>query len=384
MQTSELTPERLRALAEIRPERGLVLSLYLNLDPREFSAPDARHTAIRSLVADAERQIADGGLEHDEERGAREDIERVRRFLDDELDADGAHAIALFASAPAGLWETIKLARPVPSTVLVDNRALVEPLAELADTTRWAVLLANRSTARILRGSRDGLTEVVHRDDGVHGQHSRGGWSQARYERSVDRAAEDHVRASAQDLMRLHQRRPIDALLLGGPEELMGDVEGALHPYLRERLAGRIVVDVEYTTPDDVLVAAREAFAEHGRAHEAGALDRLRAGIGAGGRAVGGWADVLGTLNEKRVEILLLARPDPTHPRAPGLVCPVCGWLGLEAEACPVDGTGLGRREDIAEPAVEAAVRQHAEVMVLRHHDDALRVHGGVGAVLRF
>ena len=37
MQTSELTPERLRALAEVRPEQGLVLSLYLNLDPSEFA-----------------------------------------------------------------------------------------------------------------------------------------------------------------------------------------------------------------------------------------------------------------------------------------------------------------------------------------------------------
>lgn len=381
MQTSELTPERLRALAETRPERGLVLSLYLNLDPREFSAPDARHTAIRSLISEAERQVAEGALEHDEEVGIREDIERVRRFLDEDLDAGGAHGLALFASAPAGLWETVKLARPVVSTVLVDTRALVEPLADLSDTTRWAVLLVNRNSARFLRGSRDVLVEVSHRDDEVHGQHRQGGPSAANRQRSIDREAEDHLRATAEELMRLHRRRPIDALLLGGPHEILGDAEAALAPDLRERLAGRVAVDVEHATADEVREAAAEAFAEHDRLHEEEALDRLRAGIGAQGRGVGGWADVLGALNEKRVEILLL---EERGGGSPGVVCPRCGWLGLEADACPNDGTGLGRHDDIAEPAVEAALTQDAEVLRLHHHDEALTPHSGVGAVLRF
>ncbi len=378
MQISELTPERLRALAQTRPERGLVLSLYLNLDPRELSAPEARHTEIRSLISEAERQVAEGALERDEEVGAREDIERVRRFLDEELDADGAHGLAVFASAPAGLWETVKLARPVSSRVLVDIRPLIEPLVEIADATRWAVLLVNRAGLRILRGSRDVLAEVAHGDDDAHGQ-AEG--SQARSESAVEHEVDAHLRAAAERLAREHRRRPVDALLVGGPEEILGGLEAALPPDLRACLAGRVVVDVEHASPDDVLAAAGEAFTAHERAHEDEALDRLGAGIGAGGRGVGGWADVLGALNEKRVEIFLLAGGGGGIT---GVVCPHCGWLGIDVDACPNDGTGLGRHDDIAEPAIEAALTQDAEVLHLHHHDDALAPYAGVGGVLRF
>src|SRR3712207_6961147 len=41
-------------------------------------------------------------------------------------------------------------------------------------------------------------------------------------------------------------------LLVGAPEDLHSDVEAKLHPYLRERLAGRVEVDVENSSADDV------------------------------------------------------------------------------------------------------------------------------------
>ena len=50
MQVSAPDRDQLRQLAELRLERPVVLSLYLNLDPSEFATPPARKTSIRSLV----------------------------------------------------------------------------------------------------------------------------------------------------------------------------------------------------------------------------------------------------------------------------------------------------------------------------------------------
>lgn len=78
MQTDQLTTERLRHLAELRPG-GRVLSVYLNLEPTEFATPPARSSAIGSLIDEAGRKVkAEEGLSHDERQGLEEDVKRVR------------------------------------------------------------------------------------------------------------------------------------------------------------------------------------------------------------------------------------------------------------------------------------------------------------------
>ena len=51
MQVTAPDRDRLRKLAELRLDRPVVLSLYLDLDPTEFATPPARATAVRSLRA---------------------------------------------------------------------------------------------------------------------------------------------------------------------------------------------------------------------------------------------------------------------------------------------------------------------------------------------
>src|SRR4051812_35893972 len=48
MQANDITRERLRRLAATQPAHGKVLSLFFNLDPREFATPPARGTEMRS------------------------------------------------------------------------------------------------------------------------------------------------------------------------------------------------------------------------------------------------------------------------------------------------------------------------------------------------
>jgi stalled ribosome rescue protein Dom34 len=80
------------------------------------------------------------------------------------------------------------------------------------------------------------------------------------------------------------------------------------------------------------------------------ALDRLHQGIGRGDRGVSGPDTVMAALEQARVEILLLAE---------------------DFDAPELD------------QALEKAILQSAEVLVVRHYDD-LVMHGGIGAVLRF
>jgi peptide chain release factor subunit 1 len=378
MQTSQLDREKLRQLAGMKADGAKVLSLYLNLDPSEFATAQARRTEVRSLLDEADRRLREFQNSHEQKVALRADLERVEQFFKGG-DFKGAHGLALFCSGPADLFEVIKLPRPVDSGVVIDDRPFVEPLAEIATDGSWAIVLVSRRMGRILRGSRESLSEVARVTDEVHGWHDQGGWSQARYQRGIEKETYDHLKKTADELFRRFRRNPFDRLLLGAPEELVTSVEERLHPYLRERLAGRIEVDVENTTPEQIRAAAAPLIERIDQERERAALDRLADGLGTGSRATSGLDDVLGALNERRVETLLL----DDGFTAPGVVCPACGWAAQSGSTCPVDGAGLDERDDIVEIAVNRAINQSAGVVVVRHNDD-LEQKGSIAALLRF
>jgi len=352
MAANTITSGRLRRLAELRPERGRVLSVFFNLDPSEFGTPAARATEVNSVVRAAAHKVEEAeGLEHDERQALRADVERVREVLRrSDVATDGTHGLAVFACGPADLLEVVRLPHPIESRAIVDDRPCVEPLVRSDSPERWCVLLVNRRTARIFVGTADGLQEVDHIEGDTHRQHDQGGWSQANYARSVEQEKLNHLGHSLATLFARFKRQPFDHLVVGAPDELVGEVEERLHPYLRARLAGRLGIDVENSSPAEVQAAAAEVVDRHVAAVEREALDRMQQGVGRGDRGVSRLEPVMRALEEARVEILLLAE---------------------EFDAPELDD------------ALEKAISQSAQVIVVRHHDD-LVMHGGIGAVLRF
>src|SRR5215204_5406549 len=351
MAANTITRGRLRRLAELRPERGLVLSVFFNLDPSEFATPAARATEVNSVVTAAAHKVDEyDGLEHDERQALRADVERVREVLrDSAIATNGTHGLAVFACGPVGLLEVVRLPHPIESRAIVDDHPCVEPLVRGGSDERWCVLLVNRKTARIFLGEATGLQEIDHIEGDTHRQHDQGGWSQARFQRSVEQEKLNHLGEALDTLFARFKRRPFDHLVVGAPDELVGEVEQRLHAYLRDKLAGRLHLDVENSSPEEVKSAAAEVVDQHVSDVEREALDRLKQGIGRGDRGASGPAAVMEALEQARVEILLLAE---------------------DFDAPELD------------EAVEKAITQSARILVIRHHDD-LVPHAGIGAVLR-
>jgi peptide chain release factor subunit 1 len=352
MAAQSTTRGRLRRLAELRPERGMVLSIFFNLDPSEFATPAARATEVNSVVTAAAHKIDEAeGLEHAERTALRQDVERVREVLQgSNIASNGTHGLAVYACGPADLLEVVRLPHPVESRAVLDDHPCVEPLIRGGDDGRWCVLLVNRKTARIFVGEATGLEEVDYIEGDTHRQHDQGGWSQARFQRSVEQEKLNHLGEALDTLFSRFKRRPFDHLVVGAPDEMVTEVEQRLHPYLRDRLAGRLHLDVENSSADEVKAAAAEVVDAHEAAEEREALDRLKQGIGRGDRGASGPAAVMEALEQARVEVLLLAD---------------------DFDAPELD------------EAVEKAITQSARILVVRHHDDLIP-HAGIGAVLRF
>jgi peptide chain release factor subunit 1 len=379
MAPQTLTRGRLRRLADVHPDHGRVLSVFMNLDPSEFATPAARSSQITSILTEAARRVEEAGdLDHEERTALKADVERVREVLNGDIAGNGTRALAIFACEPEDLLEVVSLREPIESRVVLDDAPFVEPLVYAGAADRWCVVLSNRRVARLFTGPGDELEETDRIEDDVHSRHDQGGWSQANYQRSVEKEVEDHVAHTAAVAFELYKRRGFDCLLVGAPEELVGDLEAKLHPYLKERLVGRVTCDVENSSLDQVRSCAGERILEFARNREREALDRLAHAVGSGARGAAGLSQVLAAVNDARVALLLVAR----GMTAEGVCDPATGLLYAGADELP-EGAEAKPVADIVEKALERALEQSAEIIGIRYHDD-LGPLGGIGAVLRF
>ncbi|HEU4973803.1 MAG TPA: Vms1/Ankzf1 family peptidyl-tRNA hydrolase [Baekduia sp.] len=379
---TDITTDRLRELAETRTTYGKVLSVFINLDPRSFAAPPARATEISSVIDEASRMIRDhAALTHEERAALERDVERVRDRLRNGTDTKGALGLAIFASEAAELFEVLKLPRPVEHKVAVSDAPCVEPLARIGAGELWWLVLVDRRRARLLAGTVDGLVELWRQDDETKGQHDQGGWSQARYQRSVDKEAEDHLRAVDAELQRRLRGLRIAGILLGGPSETTSQLEGMLHADVSRCVQGRFDVDVWNTSADEVRDAARAVLDELTARRDQELLERIDEGLGTNGRAAKGLGDVLRAVHERRIDTLVVQEGFTAR----GNRCPQCGWLGVSAGAqCPADGTMTEPVENIVEAAVASTFGQGARVRYLPLNDPDLEQKGSIAALLRF
>lgn len=376
---NDVSQDALRRLAAQR--NGKVLSLFLDLDPSKVPTAPARQSAVDALLHEARRAVEDGGLEHDARVRMRHALVEIEeRLRPTAIPVEGARALAIFAPGVEAAVEVLRLPTPIPSRVVLDVGAHVEPLVRLADRARWCVALVDRSRASFHLGNEDGLPLSGTLDDDVRGQHRDGGWSYGRYERSIENEVGAHLDHVAEALCIALRQHRYDRLVLAGQRTIRKDLEAKLDHDVRERLEGWIDLDLSAAAAEAVRSAAEPVIVAARRKHERDVLERLSQGVATpGGHGVAGLRTTLGALSERRVETLVV---DPGLT-APGSRCPTCGLLGIHLAECPADGTAMEQLPNVIEAAVALAYEQAAEV-VLPAPAPELSAVDRIGAVTRF
>ena len=361
--------DTLQRLARLDAHGHPILSFYFDLEPGRFPTPDTRDTELGSLLDEARR--AGGG----------HDADRVRGWLHaDRTIYRGIRGLAIFSSGPADIFEVVRLDSQVEPLAVIDAIPWLEPLAAMVSPGDWGVAVVSRRAARLLRGGPNGLTEFAAIDDELHRRHAQGGWSQARYQRGIEEQVTAHVRGVAERLFRAHQRRPFAHLAIVCSDELRPVIEGSLQRELVAVLAAIVDADLEHAPVDQIagVVGPVIERAEHDR--ERDLIATLEQALGTGGPGAAGLDDVLSSLEQQRVEALLV--PERSELRAGR--CPTCGRLSTDGgRTCPLDGHAVAD-VDAVEYAVEKAARQSAEIIVLRHEPEWLQRHGELAALLRW
>lgn len=373
---SVLERDLLRDLAEWDPERAPVTTVYLTVDGRRYPRRADYEVRLAELLRDARAQASD--LDPAEARSVEGDLERISAYVREELDRGDTRGIAMFSVSEAGLWESVRLPRPVRDRAFVGPRAELRMLEVMLETHgATCTALVDYEKARILLFQLGRVEEVQDVWDEVPGRHDQGGRSQMRMQRHVDDHRRQHLKHVANTLFRLWKARRFEILLLAGPGEAHREIEADLHEYLRQRVRARITLPMTASTLE---VHARTLQVEEDLEREAerSMVQRLAEGTAAG-TAVTGLSDTLAALSEGRIGTLAVR----LDLQAPGARCEGCGRLSDDAGGrCPVCGGRARAIPDVVELAVAAAYRQGCRVETVV--TDGLADLGGIGALLRF
>ena len=375
-----MTWDELRELAGFRAQKGCAISLYVDLDPREVPTPPAVETKVNSLLAAAERRLDErkSQLGREKREGLKHDLERIRQWFEDGFDRQGARGIGVFAAGLDNFWATLPVPDPVTDEVRIGSDLYLAPLAKAAGRDGGLVAFVGRERGQVWRLRAGQLTEIADQTTEVQGRHSQGGWSQARYERSVENEVGQHLREVADALDGCVRRLRGSRVVLIGTEDIRSEFEALLSNEVQSAIAGWASLEA-HADGAQVAAAAKPVLDRWWAARDDELLARWREEAGKNGRAASGWERTLEAASDGRVEFLLVQ----DGVDQPAYQCPQCGRAQLSDGSCPLDGTAMEAKDGGLDLALHQTLAHGGTVHVIRDRNDLGPV-GGVAAILRF
>jgi peptide chain release factor subunit 1 len=266
--------DQLDRLAAFEPAPYPVVSLYLNTQPGQ-TGRDQYQTFVRKEFSARSRTYPP----HSPEREClAQDLERISKYLGTELEPS-ANGVAIFACSAGELFEAIQLTVPIVEQhgLYIGDRPHLYPLARVESLyPRYAVVLANTNTARILVVS----TGEVVTDKEITGTRTRrttqGGWSQARFQRHIENFHLQHAKEVIDALDRIVQAENIENIVIAGDEVIVPLLRDQMPKQLAERIVDHIRVDKDGSL-DDVVKTSLEAMQ---RVREQTEREKVEAAVG--------------------------------------------------------------------------------------------------------
>jgi peptide chain release factor subunit 1 len=210
------------------------------------------------------------------------------------------------------------------------------------------------------------------------GRHDQGGWSQARYQRHIEKLVDDHLRGVADELERQIRRRRGTGVVIVSSEETRSAFEDALSNDVSGAVIGWTSAEA-HAGASELLEAVKPVVDEWRTREEGVTAERWQEEAGRDGRAASGWEKTLEAASDGRVELLLVQEGTDR----PAWECPSCGRASAEGGSCPLDGTELEEREHGLDLAVHQTLAHGGSVSSLSARHDLEPVEG-IGAILRY
>jgi len=372
---------QIETLAKYKSQGGLVTSIYLDTDKSRQNRKEIQ-LVLKTLLNDARSRACDLGAAKDRTDALVRDLDLAADHGNQALLTSSAAGLAFFSDSQKKFWQVLELPHGPRNRVIFDANFYVRPLAAILDKySPICALLINRREAVWYDVSMEEIKFLDKIQSDVPARVKEGGFegtAAKRIERHIDAHLLEHYKKASQKTLELSKKQPFDWLFVGAEENHIGDFEGHLHSYLRDKVKARLHSRVT-DPPAKVLKEVLEVEAGLKKTEEAETVQKLIAELERGGLATSGLRDTVRRLNQFEVQSLIV-----THNFArPGRLCPTHKFLYLDEEKCPIDDKKTEAVADVIDEIIETVLKRGGTVKQIEPPSKLDR-YGGIGAFLKF
>jgi len=354
-------------LAALEPSPFPVISLYLSLTPNQ-NGRENWDQFIRKVFNERGKMLR---IDSPERGSFDRDAERIRQYLEQPRDA-AYQGIAIFACAEAELFEAIPLETPFDDHwMFVGSVPHLYPLAKLIDTyPRYAAVMLDTNKARIQVLS----LAAAERDEKVVSDKTRrtskGGWSQARYQRRADNVHVQHMKEVVDALDKIVREENINQVVVSADVVALSKFKEQLPAHLADKI-------VDTVPQSDAFDAIRVKDAETDVEKVQELLDEWQSG----GLGVVGPEATLSAFELGQVDELIIT--GSVNTLKPVQKLPDGATFEMQVETSDPTGRIDEARLKLSAELIKRAQQTAASI---RFIEDATLLEdvGGVGALLRF
>lgn len=378
-----LNSAEIRKLAQLRSEKGVLISLYLNVDGRKYSHKQDYEFELKLLIKKAVKEwLENGRLNREQQIALKNDFNEIFNYVTGEFVRQGYKGLVIFKSGLDKIWQVYPLAVPVPTRIFISQEAYTKMLSTLLDEyKRFCTVVVDRRKVRYFTVYLGQIEEHqgVFENEWVPDKVKEGEWAglkQSRIARHIEDHVLHHLKECARFTFNFFKMHNFDFLIIGGHKELIAKFKTVLHPYLQQRVAGYFLAEPD-SSLTQVLAQSLAIEEQVEKAEEEKAIARLKKQAQANGLAVLGLTATIEALNRSQVNTLVIK--ESFQPE--GWFCLKHYFLAVKQEKCPVCQRDLEFESDLSEAMVQAAIERHAKVETVRHLEEFPEQ---VGAILRF
>lgn len=376
-----ISREELRQLAQVESAEQCAISFYYQPQTPQDKSHREEAILIKDLVRDALRRAERNG----HAQTVREDLQRIL-LVAEGLHGNHSRGKAIFACRGLGIWREVDVPpRLGRSQISIGSRFHFKPLvAASTGMPRTLIALVDRKRARMFELRNDILMQKPDLEFGPLPKVGKSdgylGYDAGHRERHIENEVKTHFKLFAESLQALLNQEKYDALLIGCRDEAWSELEPNLHTDVKQRIAGRFLLDPIAATAEDVREYTTRILEKKHREEQ---QDLVREAVGQASRnsrGAVGLRRVLTALERQEVQTLLVTR-DFT---AQAVECTNCRHLDTRiVSACAACGQPTRELGDVAEALFELALRNGADIQFIDAHPE-LEKAGRVGALLRF
>lgn len=373
--------EQVENLSKFQSEDFLTTSFFLNSDKSKMRKKEIA-LSLKNLLNTSKSQVEHMETSKKKKDSSLKDLDKIKRFCSQNLSSTNSSGLAIFSCSSQDFWQTFSLPSPPRNRIVFDMNPYVRPLsAILDDHRRIFALTLDRREAKWYGIFMGEISLLESHIENVPSKVREGGWEgyeSKRIERHIATHLHDHFKKIAQTSFKLFKKNHFDWVFLGCREKYCSDFEALLHPYIKDKIRGRI----KATPNDSQATLLKESLAlekKLKKQEEDKIVPRLISELEKGGLATSGLKQTLRSLNQSEVQTLIVTR----EFSQPGRICPKCHFLFVDELKCPSCQRRTDKMLDIIDEAVEAAMDKNCQVTHVTP-PSKLNRYGKIGAFLRY